>query len=78
MPIYEYRCKQCGHCFEILVSSSRAAASCPQCGSRKTERLISTFAAHGAASPSPCDSGACPAGGALPGGGCAGGGCPFS
>ena len=78
MPIYEYRCRQCGNCFEILVSSSSAKAPCPQCASRKTERLISTFAAHGAASVSPCDSGPCPAGGALPTGGCASGKCPFS
>ncbi len=77
MPIYEYRCKQCGHCFELLVSSSGTRASCPQCASRKTERLISTFAAHGASAASPCDSGACPAGSA-PVGGCASGACPFS
>ncbi|HTY08411.1 MAG TPA: zinc ribbon domain-containing protein, partial [Candidatus Edwardsbacteria bacterium] len=35
MPIYEYRCTGCGHCFEQLMSSSSVKnPACPKCGTR--------------------------------------------
>jgi putative FmdB family regulatory protein len=43
MPIYEYRCAGCECEFEELVSSSTPGVSCPECGSRDVERLLSTF-----------------------------------
>ncbi|MFP4138929.1 MAG: FmdB family zinc ribbon protein [Planctomycetota bacterium] len=46
MPIYEYICKDCRTPCELLVKSSDARPSCPECGGRKLERQFSTFAAH--------------------------------
>ncbi|GAB4223123.1 MAG: hypothetical protein Kow0062_22520 [Acidobacteriota bacterium] len=41
MPIYEYRCSECGHEFEkIQKISDRAVRTCPVCKGR-VERLIS-------------------------------------
>ncbi|HDN80030.1 MAG: zinc ribbon domain-containing protein [Chloroflexi bacterium] len=47
MPLYEYKCNDCGHHFELLRSMSKAdePAQCPYCGSSGTSRLISPFAA---------------------------------
>ena len=48
MPIYEYRCKECGEQFEKLVrlSASTSEIECPKCGQQKAEKLISTFCAR--------------------------------
>jgi len=45
MPIYEYRCPQCGQDFELMRPFSQAdePAPCPSCGS-SGEKLISVFA----------------------------------
>ncbi|MBQ6374209.1 MAG: zinc ribbon domain-containing protein [Clostridia bacterium] len=33
MPIYDFKCKECGHRFELFTSISRRdAATCPKCG----------------------------------------------
>ena len=41
MPLYEYKCKQCGHRFERIQSySAEDAKECPVCQG-KVERLIS-------------------------------------
>ena len=47
MPLYEYHCKKCEENFEALVSLSDSdkPAECPKCGSKETEKLLSTFAA---------------------------------
>ena len=47
MPIYEYCCQTCKNVFEELVSASAAddvSVMCPECESRKVERLLSSFA----------------------------------
>ena len=45
MPIFEYRCKKCGHVSEVLVKGQRARRPrCEKCGSRKTEKVFSSFA----------------------------------
>ena len=46
MPIYEYECGRCGATgSQIVMGSERAALpACAQCGSRKTRRVMSTFA----------------------------------
>jgi putative FmdB family regulatory protein len=45
LPIYEYRCHNCGEKFEILVySQSDTAIICPKCGSENIERVMSGFA----------------------------------
>lgn len=41
MPLYEYRCKQCGHQFEKIQSfSAPELKECPECNG-EVERLIS-------------------------------------
>ena len=45
MPIYEYVCKDCKHEFEELVFSQEEAATCPKCGSKNTEKLMSACSA---------------------------------
>ncbi len=45
MPIYEYRCADCGQRFEELVSASaQASPPCPECGAGSADRLFSSFA----------------------------------
>ena len=41
MPIYDYRCRECGSASELFLRSSNAEARCPHCGSENLERLIS-------------------------------------
>ena len=43
MPIYEYRCRGCGHEFERLVLGGDPGA-CPACARRGLERRWSLFA----------------------------------
>jgi putative FmdB family regulatory protein len=46
MPLYEYKCKKCGHRFErIQTYSAEDAKECPVCQG-EVERLISAPAAH--------------------------------
>lgn len=57
MPIYEYTCKSCDHRFEQLVRSMSKAddqpkIKCPECGSTKTARALSVFAAVSGNQPS--------------------------
>lgn len=41
MPLYEYRCKSCGHTFEIIQKfSDRPLKKCPECAG-SLEKLIS-------------------------------------
>jgi len=48
MPIYEYRCEECGEKFEKLVrlGTSSSEIECPKCRGRKVEKLISAFSAR--------------------------------
>ena len=43
MPIYEYRCQKCGQVSEFLIKtvSGGENQSCPGCGSKNLERLLS-------------------------------------
>jgi putative FmdB family regulatory protein len=43
MPLYEYRCRGCGHEFEALVRTGDIPA-CPACRSGDLEQLLSMFA----------------------------------
>ncbi len=44
MPIYEYKCRDCGHQYDYLhVSSEDDAPVCPECGSTASDRVMSTF-----------------------------------
>lgn len=46
MPLYEYQCLECQSRFERLAPSPQEAdrPTCPQCGSKTTERRLSGFA----------------------------------
>ena len=45
MPIFEYQCKDCKSKFEILhkSSTSKEEVLCPECRSKNSVKLISTF-----------------------------------
>ena len=47
MPIYEYRCEDCEHQFEILQRIGEGAEGlvCPRCGVDHLVKQFSTFAA---------------------------------
>jgi putative FmdB family regulatory protein len=45
MPLYEYRCEDCGHKFELRrpIQASDDPAECPNCASSESERQVSLF-----------------------------------
>ncbi|KAF0110410.1 MAG: hypothetical protein FD147_1670 [Chloroflexi bacterium] len=49
MPIYEYRCNECGEAFEKIVRFTEAdqIPACPRCESVNTHKRISTIASFG-------------------------------
>jgi putative FmdB family regulatory protein len=47
MPIYEYRCRECGRRFEELVMNSSRKVACPDCDSERVEREFSLFSSSG-------------------------------
>ena len=55
MPMYEYRCKDCGNRYEMLrrMQDADRDLECPACQSQDIERLLSTFAAGGCSSSGP-------------------------
>jgi putative FmdB family regulatory protein len=61
MPIYEYRCQECGATFDKFVRSMANAATieveCPQCRSKRCRKSISLFGTTG--SDSGASAGAC-------------------
>ncbi|HVQ75373.1 MAG TPA: zinc ribbon domain-containing protein [Candidatus Binatia bacterium] len=67
MPIYEYRCSECGAEFEKLVDA-RTRVACPACAGSQVMRRLSLFRAVGAR-------GVADSAPAAGGGGCCGGGC---
>jgi putative FmdB family regulatory protein len=48
MPLYEYKCDDCGHRFEKLVGLSAAdeVQECPACGATACQRQYSAFASN--------------------------------
>lgn len=60
MPLYEYRCSDCDHGFEILQSMGEGAEglACPRCGETHLEKQFSTFASA-SAGPAAASAGAC-------------------
>jgi putative FmdB family regulatory protein len=66
MPIYEYRCRGCGHEFETYVHGPSTNVACPTCQSGDIIRKLSVFGLKS-------DGGFVPS--APGGGGCCGGGC---
>jgi putative FmdB family regulatory protein len=42
MPVYDFRCHDCGKVSEIFVRSAQGqTVCCPACGSKDTEKLMS-------------------------------------
>ncbi len=72
MPIYEYKCCECGNEFEELVSGQNDLPPCPKCKSEKVTKLMSACAVQTDGS----GGGGMPDFGGMPpmGGGCGGGG----
>jgi putative FmdB family regulatory protein len=70
MPIYEFRCEECGHVVEALrrMGQGPEGLTCPECGSDELAQTYSAFS--GISSPSPAGP-ACGSGGpgCAPGGG---------
>lgn len=50
MPIYEYKCGDCGEEFEKLVFGSQAV-ECPACGSGRAKKKLSVFGMSGVEKP---------------------------
>lgn len=71
MPMYEYRCGECGYAIERYAAGktgAEKAEKCPKCGKASLSKVFSTFAAN-----------CCGSGGSLPAsGGCGGGSSQFS
>jgi putative FmdB family regulatory protein len=56
MPVYEYRCLDCGEVFSQLLLKSADAAGphcCSTCGSEQTRRVMSSFAVGNRVDPGP-------------------------
>ncbi|MBN2414455.1 zinc ribbon domain-containing protein [bacterium] len=72
MPLFEYKCNECGAVSEILVRSAADKPVC-SCGSEKLTKLFSAFAVSEGSSAAPsCADGRC---GAMPNSPCASGMC---
>jgi len=76
MPIFEYKCQECGKSFEtITAASSKTIPGCSYCSSTNVEKLLSAPSSSSGASknqmPGPGDTACC---GSTPGeaSGCAG------
>ncbi|MCK4235165.1 zinc ribbon domain-containing protein [candidate division WOR-3 bacterium] len=41
MPLYDFKCKECGKVTEFLVQKSNESLKCPNCGSERLEKLLS-------------------------------------
>jgi putative FmdB family regulatory protein len=66
MPIYSYKCKDCGEQFDLLVgmTAEKAQLKCSKCNSKNIEKVISTFSVGGqrgsSSTGSSCSTGSCP------------------
>lgn len=62
MPIFEYKCDDCGEVFEELVSGQTESVPCSKCKSDNVHRIISLISSKGISSgcsscePSKCSS----------------------
>ena len=65
MPLFEYKCRDCGETFEKIVAKSSSAVVCKNCASPQVEKLLSVFAVGGSShSRASLESGPCGACGA--------------
>jgi putative FmdB family regulatory protein len=61
MPIFEYKCEDCGTKFEKLVRNG-ASVECPSCGQDHLHQEYSTFAARANAGSQEASMPVCPSG----------------
>jgi putative FmdB family regulatory protein len=63
MPIYEYRCQDCGAKFSLFqrMGADQEGLTCPKCESSNVDRLLSSFASSSSSSAG--SGGSCPSGG---------------
>jgi putative FmdB family regulatory protein len=47
MPVYEFECEECANRFEELAPSDTRSLTCPECGSKRTRRLLSPVSPAG-------------------------------
>jgi len=61
MPIFEYKCRKCGHKIDILEKSSvKIKHICEKCGSSEMQKLFSGFSVgKGGQSGNSCPTGTC-------------------
>ena len=79
MPIYEYRCSDCGNEQENLIRTESETPVCEKCGSDGLSRKLSVFAVSGiSSSQSAAGDCACGNGSDCCGGGHSSGGCGHS
>jgi len=54
MPIYEYKCKNCGDKFELKlgVFHNKNEEKCPKCGGQNIERVFSAISSQSSGSSS--------------------------
>lgn len=45
MPIFEYRCRDCGNNFEVILLGEQKA-ECPKCHAQNIQQQLSTFAVN--------------------------------
>lgn len=64
MPLYEYKCRSCGHIFDVIhkISEDARDVACPKCGTKdpvKQMSAVSSFSGggHGTASGGSCGHG---------------------
>jgi putative FmdB family regulatory protein len=63
MPIYEIDCQECGQKAETLVLSGQEELICPNCGGKRTTKMMSVPSSYGrqetAGVPGPMDTACC-------------------
>lgn len=61
MPLYEYRCNECGEEFEKTLRFSEAdrLPACPKCASQQTQKRLSRVVSFGAADSGTTSSSTC-------------------
>lgn len=58
MPIYEFKCETCEHCFEkLFFEGDEKYVACPECGGKKLTKMMSTSSFIGSGLGSACGPG---------------------
>jgi putative FmdB family regulatory protein len=59
MPIFEYQCQKCQHCFEQLVPAGQKEhePACPHCGAAEVAKLMSCINSLGGGKSAFCSPG---------------------